>query len=107
MLLQKRNHFFGSSGKRRAHFSGIEYPAFVASREPTNLNPCIWITVQPIRSEEKYPADGRYNTSLMIGHDLQRLQIAPRELASEPEELGSSSEVYRFRVQFGFGLFIK
>ena len=107
VLLQECNHLFGGSGKIRAHFEGVEYTASVIARESARLNPRIWIAVQSVHTEKKHSANGRHDVPLIAGDDLQCFKVAPRQLALRLEELGSSSEVDGFRVQFRFGLFVK
>ncbi|MGA9133220.1 MAG: hypothetical protein WB384_14540 [Candidatus Sulfotelmatobacter sp.] len=69
--------------------------------------PCVRIVVQPIGAKEENTTDGRHNPALVLRQQLQGLQFMPGQFADWPKELGSSSEVDGFRVQFRHRLLIQ
>jgi hypothetical protein len=107
MPLQEQDRLLGGRRQVGANFRGVEDPAPVMAAEPTCLYPCVRIVVEPVDSEEEDASDSRHNAALVASRKLEGEQIAPFQPANWLEELGSSSEVDRFRVQGGHRLLVE
>src|ERR1022692_5088780 len=70
VLSQERNGLLRGRRKIRPDFGGIQYPAAVAAREPSGLDPRIREMSEPRGAEEKDSPGGWHNSALVAGRSL-------------------------------------
>ena len=77
----------------------VENRGSVGSGEATGLDPGVGEVNEAIDSEEQHSARGRHQPTLMTSDEPEGLEVVACQLPRRGKELGSCSEVDRFRVQ--------
>jgi hypothetical protein len=107
MLLHERDCLVGDLWQVGPSFARVQDPHSVPPCEATRLQPRIWEAVKSVPSEKEKSADGRNLASVVFGSDSQVAKSGWRQFPDRCKQLGSSSEVERFRVQIRDGLLVK
>lgn len=94
-------------GEVAADLHGVQDAGAVAAAEASGLDVRVREQALALPPEEEDPTGGRSEASLMLHHQAEDSQVAPCQAANGSEELGSRSEVERFRVQVNQRLLVK
>ena len=107
VLLDELDRFLNGSGQVGPDFHAVQESRPVPAGEAACLDPGVREAVAPVLAEEEIPADGRHVAVLVLRRDPESPERGGRELPHGRKQLGSSSEVERFRVRVRDGLLVK
>jgi hypothetical protein len=107
MLLRERDCLIGGLRQVAPDFAQVQDPRPVLPGEMTGLQPRVRKAVKSVPTEKEKSADGRNLAPLMFGSDSKVAKCRWRQFPDGCKQLGSSSEVEPFRVQFRDGLLVK
>lgn len=96
--LDELYRLLSGSGQASADFSAIQEPGSVLAGKAARLNPSVGEAVKPVLAEKKISAHGPHVTALVFRRDPEGTEGGGPELTHGRKQLGSSSEVERFRV---------
>jgi hypothetical protein len=107
MLLHERDCLIGGLWQVGPNLDRVQDSHPFLPREATSLQPRVRKAVKPILSEKEKSAHGWNLMSLVFGSDSKVAKCRWRQFPDRCKQLGSSSEVERFRVQIRNGLLVK